>query len=137
MVRNILAVIAGIVVGGIVNMAIVTFGPAIIPPPAGADLTTAEGLKAAMPLMETKHFIAPFAAHALGTLVGALTAALIAVGSKTTLAMIVGGFFLLGGIAACLMIPAPMWFIALDLIVAYIPMAWIGAKLGGAGKAAG
>ena len=29
-----------------------------------------------------------------------------------------------------MMIPAPAWFIALDLIVAYIPMAWIGGRLG-------
>ncbi len=136
MVRNILAVIAGIVVGGIVNMAIVTIGPAIIPFPPGTDMSTPEGVTAALPLLETRHFMVPFAAHAIGTLVGALTAAMIAVGSKTTLAMVVGGFFFIGGVVACLMIPAPMWFIALDLIVAYIPMAWIGAKLGGAGKAA-
>jgi hypothetical protein len=29
-----------------------------------------------------------------------------------------------------MMIPAPAWFIALDLIAAYLPMAWLGAKLG-------
>jgi hypothetical protein len=28
------------------------------------------------------------------------------------------------------MIPAPMWFIALDLAVAYLPMAWVGVSLG-------
>lgn len=27
------------------------------------------------------------------------------------------------------MIPAPTWFIALDLVVAYIPMAWLGLTL--------
>ncbi|MDM7922741.1 MAG: hypothetical protein QUS14_10615 [Pyrinomonadaceae bacterium] len=129
MVRSILAVIAGFFVGGIVNMGIITVGPMIIPPPAGADMTTAEGLKAAMPMLEAKHFIAPFLAHALGTLVGAAVAALISVSHKFTVAMIVGVVTLLGGIAAATMIPAPMWFIALDLIVAYIPMAWIGWKL--------
>ncbi|MDM7924071.1 MAG: hypothetical protein QUS14_17430 [Pyrinomonadaceae bacterium] len=131
MVRSILAVIAGLVVGGIVNMGIVIAGPMIIPPPAGADMTTAEGLKAAMPLLEAKHFTAPFLAHALGTLVGAAVAALISVSHKFTVAMIVGVVTLLGGIAAATMIPAPMWFIALDLIAAYIPMAWIGWKLAG------
>ena len=43
---------------------------------------------------------------------------------------IVGAFYLLGGIAASSMIPAPLWFIALDLVVAYIPMAWLALKLG-------
>jgi len=28
------------------------------------------------------------------------------------------------------MIPAPLWFILLDLIVAYLPMAWLALKLG-------
>ena len=42
--RNVLAVLAGIVIGGVVNMAIITVGPSLIPPPAGVDVTTAEGL---------------------------------------------------------------------------------------------
>ena len=43
-----------------------------------------------------------------------------------------GIFHLLGGIAAAVMIPAPLWFIVVDLVLAYIPMAWLGAKLTGA-----
>jgi hypothetical protein len=136
MLRNILGVIAGLIVGSIVNMALVTIGPMVIPPPAGADLTTMEGLQAAMPAFETKHFVFPFLAHALGTLVGALVACLIAASHKMTIALVLGVLFLLGGIAAAYMFPAPLWFEALDLIVAYIPMALLGAKLGGAGKPA-
>ena len=70
MLRNILGFVAGLIVGGIVNMALINFGPMVIPPPAGADITTMEGLQAAMPLFEPKHFVFPFLAHALGTLVG-------------------------------------------------------------------
>ena len=33
MVRNILAVLAGLIVGGLVNMSLVMAGPAIVPPP--------------------------------------------------------------------------------------------------------
>lgn len=134
MLRTILAVIAGLIVGGIVNMAIIMVGPMIIPPPAGADMTTAEGLKAAMPMLEARHFIAPFLAHALNALVGAFVAALISVSHKFTAAMIIGVLTLAGGIVAATMIPAPMWFIALDLIVAYIPMAWLGWKLAAASR---
>jgi hypothetical protein len=136
MIRNILAVIAGILVGGLVNMGIVMLSPTIIPPPAGADTTTVEGLNASMHLFEAKHFIAPFLAHALGALVGALVAALISATSKMTVGLVVGAFFLLGGISAAAMIPAPLWFEAVDILLAYIPMSWIGARLGGAGKAA-
>ena len=129
MVRSILAVMAGVLVGGIVNMGIVMVGPMIVPLPAGADMTTAEGITAAMPMLEAKHFIAPFLAHALGSLTGAAVAALISISHKFAVAMIVGVITLVGGILAATMIPAPIWFIALDLIVAYLPMAWIGWKL--------
>lgn len=128
--RNTLAILAGIVIGGIVNMAIVTFGPAIVPPPAGVDVTSAESLSNAMHLFEPRHFIMPFLAHALGTLVGAFVAYWVAASYKTQIALAIGVFSLCGGIAASFMIPAPAWFIALDLIAAYLPMAWLGARVG-------
>ena len=28
------------------------------------------------------------------------------------------------------MIPAPTWFIVLDLLAAYLPMAWLGIQIG-------
>ena len=124
------------IVGSVVNMGLVMLSPVAIPPPGGADTTTVEGLNASIHLFEAKHFIFPFLAHALGTLVGALVAALISTGSKLTVALIVGVMFLLGGISAAWMIAAPMWFEALDILLAYIPMAWIGGRLGGAGRAA-
>jgi hypothetical protein len=128
--RSVLAVIVGAVLGGVVNMTIVVLGPRVIPVPAGVDMTTAEGVAAAMPLLEPKHFIAPFLAHALGTLVGAIAAYLIAANYKNICAYIVGVLFLIGGVTACFLIPAPAWFMALDLIVAYIPMAWLGIMIG-------
>ncbi len=127
--RNILAVIAGLVIGGLVNMGIIMISSSVIPPPEGTDLTTTEGLKAAMEFMTPKHFIMPFLAHALGTFVGAMIAAAIGVGRKPMLAMIVGIFFLIGGIASIFMLPSPMWFNVMDLVFAYIPMAWLGAKV--------
>ncbi len=128
--RNIIGFIAGVIAGGGVNMLLIMLSSSIVPPPPGADLTTPEGLKAAMPLLEAKHFIMPFLAHALGTLVGAAVTALIAASHQMKLALGIGFLTLLGGIAAAMMIPAPTWFIALDLAFAYIPMAWIGGKLG-------
>ena len=129
-IRNVLAVAAGIVIGSIVNMALITVSGQVIPPPEGIDPTSMESLKENIHLFEAKHFIFPFLAHALGALVGAYLAAKIGVGNKMRLAYIVGAFFLLGGIANVFMLPAPTWFIILDVVVAYIPMAWIGGTLG-------
>ncbi|MCC6372781.1 MAG: hypothetical protein IT236_17385 [Bacteroidia bacterium] len=128
-VRNILAVVVGLISGGIVNMSLITVSGSIIPPPEGADFSTTEGLLASADLMEPKHFIMPFLAHALGTLLGAFLAALIAANRKLIFAMVIGVVTLIGGIGAVMMIPAPMWFNVLDLTMAYIPMAFIGWKL--------
>ncbi|HLP96538.1 MAG TPA: hypothetical protein VK168_20995 [Saprospiraceae bacterium] len=127
-IKNILAVIAGITVGSIVNMGIIMISGSIIPPPEGADVTTEEGLKASMHLFQPKHFIFPFLAHALGTLAGAFLAAKMAANHHMRFAMVIGVFFLLGGIASVFMLPSPMWFNVLDLAGAYIPMAYLAWK---------
>jgi len=128
--RNMIAVFAGIAIGAIVNMALVSLGPSLIPPPVGVDVNSAEGLASAMHLLEPRHFVMPLLAHALGTLAGALAAYLIATKRNVHLAYLVGLVFLCGGVGAGFMIPAPAWFIALDLVAAYIPMAWLGIQIG-------
>jgi len=128
-VKNILAVILGLVVGSAVNMGIIMISGSIIPPPEGADTTTMEGLKETMHLFQPKHFIFPFLAHALGTLAGAFIAALIAANHKLKFALSIGGLFLIGGIIMTISAPSPAWFTVLDLVGAYIPMAWLGYTL--------
>lgn len=127
--RNVLAVVAGLVAGSALNMGIILAGNALIPLPEGADVSTMEGLKAALPLFQPKHFITPFLAHALGTFAGAWIAARLAVQYKLWFALGIGAAFLLGGIMNVLSLPAPAWFNALDLIGAYLPMAYLAGKL--------
>lgn len=128
--RNALALVAGVVVGGAVNSALVALGPSLVPLPAGVDVRTAEGLSAAMPLFQPRHFVMPFLAHAVGTLAGALVAYLLAASHRARLAYAIGAVFLGGGVAASFMIPAPTWFVALDLVAAYLPMAWLATLIG-------
>lgn len=127
--RNTLAVIAGIVTGSFVNMGIITISGSIIAPPDGADITTLEGLKESLHLFEPRHFLFPFLAHALGTLVGAFVAAKIADTHRITYAIIIGCVFLVGGITNVLMLPSPLWFAIVDLAGAYLPMGYLGGKL--------
>lgn len=128
--RNVLALIAGLAIGGGVNMALITLSPSLIAPPAGVDVSSAESLSKTMHLFEPRHFVMPFLAHALGTLAGALAGYLIAASYKVQIAYVIGAVFLCGGVAASFMIPAPAWFIALDLLAAYLPMAWLGTLAG-------
>ena len=62
---------------------------------------------------------------------GAIIAALIAASHKMKFSLGIGGLFLLGGIIVNYMIPGPTWFAVVDIVVAYIPMAWLGGKLAG------
>ena len=128
--RNVLAVLVGIVVGSAANMALILLSPSLIAPPAGVDVATAEGLSQGMHLFEPRHFVMPFLAHALGTFAGALVAYLSAASHKRAFAYAIGVVFLCGGIAASFMVPAPKGFIALDLLAAYLPMAWLATQVG-------
>ncbi len=128
-VKNILAVLIGIIVGTFVNGSLISISGSIIPPPEGADVTTVEGLKAAMHLFEPKHFIFPFLAHALGTLTAAFIAARLAATHKMRIALGIGICFLVGGAMMVYQLPSPVWFSVVDLVGAYLPMGWLGAKL--------
>lgn len=128
-IKNIIAVIAGFILGSIINMSLITVSGSIIPAPNGADVTTLEGLTATIHLFEPKHFLFPFLAHALGTLGGAFVAAKIAATHKLIFAISIGFLFLVGGVANILMLPSPLWFTLVDLIGAYLPMAYAGYKL--------
>jgi hypothetical protein len=126
--RNILAFVVGVVVTMSVNMGIVIASPHVIPPPPGVDVSSPESLKAGIHLFEAKHFVMPFLAHAIGSLIGAFVGALLAASHRMQIALGIGALHLLGGIANCFMLPVPKLFMALDLIGAYLPMAWLGGK---------
>jgi len=100
------AVVAGAVVGGMVNMGLIVAGSQLLPPPPGVDVNDVASIDAHIAEYSVAQLLAPFVAHAIGVL------------------------FLAGGIMAVSMIPsAPLWFDALDLVVAYVLMALLGARL--------
>jgi hypothetical protein len=126
---GIVAVLVGLYIGGSLNMYLINISGSIVAPPEGAIMTTTEGLKEALNLFEPKHFLMPFLAHALGTLVGAFVAALIALKHKVRFALGIGCIFLVGGIMMAFMLPSPVWFTVVDLSLAYIPTAYLGGLL--------
>lgn len=129
--RNILAVIGGWLIGSVINMGIIELGPHIISTPEGFDNSSMETLASTIHLLGPENYISVFLAHGLGTLVGAFMAAKIAASHKMIFSMVIGGLFLLGGITMIFVVPSPTWYTIVDIIGAYIPMAWIGWKLAG------
>jgi hypothetical protein len=132
--RNVISVFAGLIVGSLVNSSMVAAGANWFELPEGVDPKNLESIKANLHLYEAKHFINPLLAHSFGSLAGGIVAALIAASHKMKFALAVGAVFLVGGIMMISIIGGPIWFILVDLMLAYIPMAYLGAVIGGANK---
>ena len=120
--KNIFAILGGGLIGMVVNMGLIITGNQLIPFEDDMNPMNAT-------MWEIKYFIFPFFAHAIGTLLGAFVAAKFSASYHMIFAICIGIFFLLGGISMVFILPAPVWFIILDLVIAYIPMSWLGWKM--------
>jgi hypothetical protein len=126
--RNLLAIAVGVILGSSLNMGIIMYGPLLVPFPDGFD---PEYFAQTIHLLQPANFAVVFLAHALGTLLAAFLASKIAAQRKMILALMMGVVFLSGGIMMVMDVPnAPMWFKVVDLLFAYIPMAYLGGRLG-------
>lgn len=128
-VRTAIVIVVALFFGSLVNFGLVLLGPIVVSPPPGVDMSDMDSFAAAVDSMGPAHFLFPFLAHALGTLTACLLVTRFAAWNKLPLTYAVGAFFLLGGITAASMIPAPLWFVIVDLLFAYLPMAWLATKI--------
>ena len=120
--KNIAFVFIGIILGMFVNMGLIYIGGYAIELPENFDPMNAIN-------WELKYFIFPFLAHALGTFSGAFLVSKLSKNSSIVLPLIIGVYFLAGGIYMVTILPAPYCFIILDLCCAYIPMAMLAWKM--------
>lgn len=128
--KNWQATVFGIVAGAVINLGLVTVGMSVFPLPEGADMSNMDEVRKLMPTLPVGNFVFPLLGHALGTLTGATVAAKLAPNSPLRGALIVGGFFLFGGIAMIINCSGPTWFIVTDLLASYFPMAILGGTIG-------
>jgi hypothetical protein len=123
--KNFFLVVLALFFGSAVNMGIIMFSSTVVPLPEGVDPTSMDSIKNSIHLFKPIHFLSPFLAHALGTLVGS-SASLLMIGGG---AYIIATFFAVGGIANVFMIPSPTWFAVLNISMAYFPMAFLATIL--------
>ncbi len=127
MLRNIGAVILGLIVGMIVNMLILQINSLFFPLPENVDPTDYEALKIAMQSQPALAWIGVMAAHLGQAFVGGWVAARMGISRPVLLALIVGGLSLAGGIANAVMLSTPAWtWIEMPL---YLVVAWLAGKL--------
>jgi len=123
-IRNIAAILTGAFAGSWSNMQILEIGAKILPAPDGVDINNIESIKSNMHLYQPIDFLFPFLAHALGTFIAVVVFMLLA---KTQYAfryaLAFASLFFIGGLSMVMLLPAPIWFNATDLILAYYPMA--------------
>jgi len=128
--KNILVVIGGMMIGGMVNLQLAVNAGKIVPFPPGVDTSDPDKILDYIHLFEPKNFLIIFVAHALGTLIASFIIARFAATQNFRLALIPGFMFLIGGIIMTRMVDAPTWFDGMDLLLAYLPMALLGYLLG-------
>ena len=142
MIRNILAVVAGLGTGMAVNMALVLLNAYVLfPMPPGVDMQDPEAFQAYVSGLPAAAFLVVLAAHLGQSFAGAWVAARLGSSRPMVLAMIVGVVTLAGGVMNMMTIKGPDWmFVELPL---YLVVAWgagrreVGRRAGPSGPAAG
>jgi len=114
------------IIGGALNGLIIEYAHLVVSTPEGFDKNNLETFH----LLQPMNFLMVFLAHALGTLLASFIIAKFAASHHYRLAMIPGVLFLIGGIIMTQMVDAPTWFEAVDLLLAYFPIAYLGFILG-------
>ena len=107
MLRNVLAVVLGVVAGSVVNMALIRLNLALFPMPAGADANDPAALRAHLATLPAAAFLLPFLAHFGQAFVGGLVAGKLGKASPRILVGIVGALTVLGSVLTNLQLDPP------------------------------
>lgn len=135
MIRTLVAVLIGVLVGGIVVAALQAVSMFVFPPPPGMDPANRDSVAAAMAAIPLGALLMVLLSWGLGALAGGWTAARIArprdpsVAKPPRFAALVVGFALwVSGLITMIQIPHPFWFWIPGLLLP-IPCALLGARL--------
>lgn len=116
--RSVIAIAVGLALGGTLNLLLLQGSAALLATPSFPDL------------LEPRHYVAQFLAHAISTFVGALAAYLIAARFRTHIAYAIGAIFMFTGFVTGSANGLPTGFLTLKLLGAYLPMCWLAIKAG-------
>ena len=123
MLRSILSCLAGVITAVIIISVVERVGQSIWPVPTGVNWTDKTSAKAAMDQMPTGALAAVATGWVLGTLVGGFLAARL--GRRRWPAFVVGGLVVAASVANLLMLPHPVWFWPVALVL--VPLAAVTA----------
>lgn len=107
--RNVGAVLLGLIVGSMANMAIVMVNFQIFPMPEGMDQNDPAAMTEYISGLPTAAFLVAIAAHMAQAGLGGWVAARVGASRPVVLALVVATLTLVGGVANLLMIGGPAW----------------------------
>ena len=125
MIKNILAVILGLIIGNIAIMSLHYLGLYFYPLPEGADMSDMTAIAEYVKIAPLGSLLMVMLAHIGGTFIAGVSITLLS--KEIVVAYIVGGFFTISGIWNLYLLPHPMWFNI--EVVLYLPAAVFGFKL--------
>ena len=124
MIRNIVAVVVGLIVGMAFNMCVVILNTAVLyPVPEGYDWNDSEMVADYFAGLPVTAFLIVIVAHIGQAFFGGLVAAAISRNAVMVVAMIVGVLSMFAGIANMMSMPLPAWMwieLPLYLLAAYV-----------------
>lgn len=128
MLRNILGLLAGLIVGFITIGLVEALGHKIFAA-EGFDPTDPQGIKAYGATAGFGAMLFVVLAWVVGSFVGGLVCSLVAKSSKIVWGAAIGGIMLGASLLNLFSLPHPLWM-KLSVLVAFIPPALAGARLG-------
>ena len=126
--KQILAVIVGLVAGGLVIYGIESINMVRFPWPENLSMEDEEAFAEYVASLPIDALITVIIAHAVGSFVAGFVCGKIALSKQLMLGIVCGVILMAGGIMNIVMIPHPLWFSVADLLM-FIPFAWLGAKV--------
>jgi len=135
MLRNVIAVIIGLVAGMALNMGILQISHLAYPIPEGLDINDPAQLQDYLATLPATAFSVAMLAHLAQSFGGGWVAARLGSSRPMLLAMVVGTISLAGGVAMMTMVKGPAWM-AIELPL-YLVVAWLAGNIEQKRRAAG
>lgn len=129
---NVLGVVAGVVVGSVANLALLTLNMTVLfPAPPGMDGTDPAALEAYVAGLPAAALLVVVLAHNAQALIGGWVAARVGASAPVVLGLVIGGLTALGSAYNLATLPGPAWMwadVPLNLAAGYLGGALVAAS---------
>jgi hypothetical protein len=128
--KSVIAVCAGLFVGGLMIVALERLGHLVASPPVSENPSDPASVRAAMARMTTTNFLLLLAAYFGGSTIGCWIAARMAPSRALGHTLVVGALFVFTISSYFTSVPHPAWFVAASLL-AFIAAPFLGTRMSG------